>query len=273
MILVSRNITLFDIIKNGGDMAKLKDVQNTSAERAKDVNGKAKDLAQTTYEGAKDIAQVTYASVQDSVKPVINKTQAAFLAGLGLAQGLLAYNQKKSRKDMKWARKNMKRKQKQLQNLQSNVQENIGSGWMKALAMLQAGLGLAQIITEKNKRDASKNIKEAQKQAQKNLKETQKKVQKNLKETQGNLESGWNKTQRMFSKRSQQATATAKDMRDTAQKQLARYKRRRRRARTIFRMGLVLGVVLALLYAPFPGSEIRRRIASQVERYRANPAL
>src|SRR5579883_1251392 len=251
MILVSRNITLFDIIKNGGDMAKLKDVQNTSAERAKDVNGKAKDLAQTTYEGAKDIAQVTYASVQDSVKPVINKTQAAFLAGLGLAQGLLAYNQKKSRKDMKWARKNMKRKQKQLQNLQSNVQENIGSGWMKALAMLQAGLGLAQIITEKNKRDASKNIKE----------------------TQGNLESGWNKTQRMFSKRSQQATATAKDMRDTAQKQLARYKRRRRRARTIFRMGLVLGVVLALLYAPFPGSEIRRRIASQVERYRANPAL
>ncbi|HZO70707.1 MAG TPA: YtxH domain-containing protein [Ktedonobacteraceae bacterium] len=261
-------------------MAKLKDVQNTSAERAKDVNGKAKDLAQTTYEGAKDIAQVTYASVQDSVKPVINKTQAAFLAGLGLAQGLLAYNQKKSRKDMKWARKNMKRKQKQLQNLQSNVQENLGSGWTKALATLQAGFGLAQDITEKNKRDASKNLKEAQKKAQKNLKETQKTMQKNLKEAQGNLESGWNKTQRMFSKRSQsvskpisQATATAKDMRDTAQKQLARYKRRRRRARTIFRLGLVLGAILALLYTPFPGSEIRRRIASQVERYRANTAM
>lgn len=261
-------------------MAKLKDVQNTSAERAKDVNGKARDLAQTTYEGARDIAQTTYASVQDNVKPVINKTQAALLAGLGVAQGLLTYNQKKSRKDMKWARKNMKKKQRQLQDLQSNVQENIGSGWMKALAMLQAGLGVAQIITEKNKRNVSKNVKEAQKQAQKNLKEAQKQAQKNLKEAQGNLESGWDKTQRMFSKRSQsitkpisQATETAKDMRDTAQKQLARYKRRRRRARAVFRLGLVLGAVLALLYTPFPGSEIRHRIASQMERYRANLAM
>ena len=245
-------------------MAKLKYLQNTSS-GTKDVNGKVRDLAQTTYEGARDVAQTTYQSVQHNVRPVISKTQAAFLAGLGLAQGLLAYNQKKSRKDMKLARKNMKKRQRQLQ---ANIRENLGSGWMKAVAMLQAGLGLAQIITEKNKRDVSKNIKQAQKQAR-----------KNLKEMQGNLGSGWGKTQRILGRRAKsvskpisQATESAKDMRDIAQKKLARYKRRRRRARTIFRVGLLVGVVLALLYAPFPGSEMRHRIASQVEQYRAKLA-
>lgn len=249
-------------------MAKLKYLQNTSS-GTKDVNGKVKDLAQTTYEGARDIAQTTYESVQHNVKPVISKTQAAFLAGLGLAQGLIAYNQKKSRKDIKWARKNMKKKQKQLQTLQSNIRENLGSGWLKALAMMQAGLGLAQIIAEKNKRDVSKNIKQAQKKAR-----------KNLKEVQGNLGSGWDKTQRIFGQSAKsvgkplsQATESAKDMRDVAQKKLARYKRRRRRARTIFRVGLLVGVILALLYAPFPGSEMRQRIASRVEQYRAKLAI
>lgn len=247
-------------------MAKLKDAQNASTGHAKDVNGTARDVAQTTYEGAKNIAQTTYANVQGNVKPVISKTQAALLAGLGLAQGLLVYNQKKSRKNMKRARKNMKKKQRQFQNLQSNVQERLGSGWMRAQEMLQAGLGLLQTVTEKNKRDVSKNVKQAQKKAQ-----------KNLKAVRGNLESGWNKTQGILGKRSKaiskpisQATETAKDMRNAAQKQLARYKRRRRRARAIFRLGLILGTVLAILYTPFPGSEIRHRIASRVERYRAN---
>src|SRR5579885_927791 len=143
MVLVSRNMALLNVIKNGGDMAKLKDVQRVSTEQTKDVNAKARDLAQTTYEGAKNIAQTTYASVQDNVQPVINKTQAALLAGWGLAQGLLAYNRKKARKGVKSARKNMKKQQKQFQDLQSNVQDNLESGWLKALEMMQAGLSMA----------------------------------------------------------------------------------------------------------------------------------
>ena len=116
--------------------------------------------------------------------------------------------------------------------------------------------------------------KNAQK-AQKNLK----KAQENLQDLQGpaleSLGAGWGRTQDVVSRSAQQASkglsqaaATAQDLRNTAQDSYASYQGRRRRARTLFRWGLVIGVVLALLYAPVTGEETRKRIGEQWQQYR-----
>jgi len=70
-----------------------------------------------------------------------------------------------------------------------------------------------------------------------------------------------------------QVTSGAQDLRDSVQDRYASYQRRRQRARTLFRWGLVIGIVLALLYTPVPGEEVRRRIGEQWEQYKGYMGL
>jgi hypothetical protein len=61
--------------------------------------------------------------------------------------------------------------------------------------------------------------------------------------------------------RLEQARGNLEEARSAWREERARRARRRRRARFIFRVGLVVGIVLALLFAPRPGVETRRRLA------------
>src|SRR5262249_6969712 len=67
----------------------------------------------------------------------------------------------------------------------------------------------------------------------------------------------------------QQARENAKDVTEALQKRYARYQRRRRRNRIIFRIGLLSGIALAFCYTPISGSDIRQRIAQQWQHYRS----
>lgn len=144
------------------------------------------------------------------------------------------------------------------------------TGLARTQDTVQTGLSTAQDTWQGNVKRASKNLKKAQKKMKRSLASMQDSVQSGLEQTQDVLQSGLNKAQSVLSagrknvkragKGLQSATGSLKDAQGNVQQQFARYARRRRRAKVLFRLGLLTGVVLVLLYAPWPGSDTRRQL-------------
>jgi uncharacterized phage infection (PIP) family protein YhgE len=144
------------------------------------------------------------------------------------------------------------------------------TGLARTQDTVQTGLSTAQDAWQGNVKRASKNLKKTQKKMKRSLASMQDSVQSGLEQTQDVLQSGLNKAQSVLSagrknvkragKGLQSATGSLKDAQENVQQQLARYARRRRRAKVLFRLGLLTGVVLVLLYAPWPGSDTRRQL-------------
>lgn len=70
-----------------------------------------------------------------------------------------------------------------------------------------------------------------------------------------------------------QAGENVKELKETAQERHEQRVRKRRRARLMFRWGLIIGVVLALLYTPKPGVEIRTKLTELWHTYRTRLGL
>lgn len=111
-------------------------------------------------------------------------------------------------------------------------------------------------------------VQENMRKTQKNLKKAQKNLQKMQGPLQSNVKSGLAKTSDVFGKGTsqaryglKQASTRAKGLQDVWQEQSTKRQLRRKRAKTVFRWGLILGVALALLYSPIAGSEMRQRIS------------
>ncbi len=92
-------------------------------------------------------------------------------------------------------------------------------------------------------------------------------MQSGLSQTQDVLLTGLEAAQDVLGKNSKRASKSlkktqknVKDTRDASQSKLELRARRRKRAKAMFRLGLVAGIVLMLLYAPWPGSETRRQL-------------
>jgi hypothetical protein len=119
-------------------------------------------------------------------------------------------------------------------------------------------MGVAQDTLAKSAKQAQKNLKKAQK----NMQET---VGASLAKTQDLL----GESSKRASKSLQQVAASAVEAKAAMQEQYASYQQKRQSARTLFRWGLVVGVVLALLYAPYSGAEVRRRLMAQWEQARS----
>ena len=144
------------------------------------------------------------------------------------------------------------------------------TGLARTQDTVQTGLGTAQDAWQGNVKRASKNLKKTQKKMKRGLASMQDSVQSGLEQTQDVLQSGLNKAQSVLSagrknvkragKGLQSATGSLKDAQESVQQQFARYAKRRRRAKVLFRLGLLTGVVLVLLYAPWPGSDTRRQL-------------
>ena len=118
-------------------------------------------------------------------------------------------------------------------------------------------------------KDAKKKLKEARKNLKKLQGTLQDTVQTGLSQTQDVLLTGLGATQDVLGKSSKK-TATGlkeaqKNVQDTQrslQSQLERRARRRKRGRTMFRLGILVGFVGMLLYTPWPGSETRRQLVT-----------
>ncbi len=249
--------------------AKTREINNTATNVAQNTYANAKDLVQTTYENVKDVAQTALGNAQDRVQSRAKKRTAATAAGLGVAQLLFNRGKKQSKKNVKKAQKNLGGVVDTLQDVSGNAVNTLQDTVKPGLVATQAALGAAQVALQKNTRKAQKNLQKAQ---------------KNLQELQGpvleSLGDSWEKTQDLVGKSAKKAsqgivqvTSGAQDLRDSVQDRYASYQRRRQRARTLFRWGLVIGIVLALLYTPVPGEEVRRRISEQWEQYKGYMGL
>jgi hypothetical protein len=84
---------------------------------------------------------------------------------------------------------------------------------------------------------------------------------------QESIQSGLEQTQVALGKHVKEARKGIKKakeslqaVQDSVQHELATSARKRRVAKTVFRLGLVAGVVVALLYTPWPGSATRHQL-------------
>jgi gas vesicle protein len=178
---------------------------------------------------------------------------------LGVLRGILQSNKRANRKNLKKAQKNLKA-------VQGTVQDSVAYTWAKAQDTIQTSVDVAQAAIQKNSDLAQKKLNKAQKQAMKNLATMQSSVvTPSLLKAQDVL----TKSSTQAGKGLMQAASSAKDVRDAVQDQYTSYVSKRKRARAMFRWGLVIGVVLAILYAPVAGSELRSRLAAQWQNYRS----
>jgi hypothetical protein len=259
-------------------MAKLLDRRKTDNTKqaaahnlTKDAKLAAKDAAQLAYVNTKDAAQSTY----ETVKSNLNKTQAIITAGTAAAAAaagsILHDNLKDSNKKAQEAQKNLK-------HTQNVAQVSASKSLSRAKDVLQTGIsyaqdalststdyaqsttGYAQKIWKKNAKEASKNLKKAQK----NLHNLQDTVSPKIAHTQEALSKGAVQA----TKNIQHVASSAKDKSEALQEQYAQHQRQRQRAKTLFRIGLVAGILATLLYTPIEGSEVRQRIGEQWNRYR-----
>jgi hypothetical protein len=220
----------------------------------------------TVMDKAKGVAQSTLATVQggvDLMQAGLARTQDTVQTGLSAAQDTWQGNVKRANKNLKKAQKKMKRSL-------ASMQDSVQSGLEQTQDALQGGLDVAQDTWQGNVKRASKSLKKAQKKMKHRLASMQDSVQSGLEQTQDVLQSGLSKAQGVLSvgsknvkragKGLQKATGSLKDAQDSVQQQLARYARRRKRAKVLFRVGLLTGIVLILLYAPWPGSDTRRQL-------------
>lgn len=115
---------------------------------------------------------------------------------------------------------------------------------------LKKGMSTTQDTLQKRARGAQKNLKRLRKTAQKRL-------DAGLSATQDLLEGTSKSVQRNLA----EVNSSIKDAGKTLQKRRQQAQARRARARGLFRWGLVLGLVLALCFAPMKGAQARERLA------------
>lgn len=232
-------------------MATLNHVKSTGVETAKDMGKKTRSLARTTSAQVQKGGEQTYKQTRRGLR----KVQIVTTVGGALLQGWRLYNKQRATN--------------QTQHMQQNVQKKLEPVWSKMQAVLLEGCEAAQEKLEKQAKNASKQLKKARKDVQHMQKVVRKNVKSGLSSIQEGLESRWSATQGTLEKGSHQVQkgliqpgANARDARETARKRYKHAQRKRARARKMFRRGVVIGIVLAFLFTPVPGSEVRRRLMS-----------
>ncbi len=226
-----------------GHMATLNNLNSTSVDTARDIGNKARHGTQTLSAKAQKRGQ----QISRRARSGLQKAQIGITVGSTLLQSLLHYNERK-------ARQNQRKVIHQAHHLRNALQDTLRPAWSKTEDVIQGGLETTQDALQKS----MKNARERLTKAQKNLERLEK-------ASRERLESGWSAVQDRVEEGSQQmrgmltrAGSNAKGSRQTAQK---RHKHsRRKRSRALFRLGLVIGLALALLYTPFTGAEARQRV-------------
>jgi ElaB/YqjD/DUF883 family membrane-anchored ribosome-binding protein len=194
---------------------------------------------------AGDIAQSTVSTLQASLA----KTKDLLSTGYDVAQEQLKRGKKQTEKGLKKAQKNMG-------SAQDTIQDKVQLALPLAQGLVGAGLGLAQVVMDRNLKRANKNLEKAQR----NLKRVQGSVQDSVQSSFGAAQDVLSKGTQKAGESLTKVTDNVKDLQDSFQSRLELYQRRRARAKMLFRVGLVSGVVLALLFTPWPGSETRRQL-------------
>lgn len=198
--------------------------------------------------------------VSDRAGDVSQTAVSTLQAGLAKSQDLLSSGfdvaQEQLRQGKKQTQKGLDKTQKNIGRVQDTVQDKAQSTLLMLQGLIQAALSIAQVVIAQNLKRANKSLTKAQKNLSHLQGSVQDSVQSGLKVAPNVLGKGT----KTFGKSLAKVTENVKDMQGSFQKQLERHQRKQARKKALFRMGLVSGIVLALLYAPWPGSETRRQL-------------
>lgn len=114
---------------------------------------------------------------------------------------------------------------------------------------------------------ASAQTQKALHQTRKNLKQIQHTAQENVASGLSNMRDRWDDGSQHARESLVSMGSHLQDRRERAEEHHRQAQRRRARARTLFRWGILIGLIVAFLYTPVPGSEVRRRIAQRWRQY------
>jgi sorbitol-specific phosphotransferase system component IIBC len=200
------------------------------------------------------------------------RTQAAYDRSKDAAQDLLARAKKRARFTFKRTRNATENQLAQAQKSTKTRLDKVQNFLAACVALISA---IAALFYDKQ-RKAQEKVKQAQvallKTATPIVERTQDVVATNAKRASRSVQQAQDAvtaSAKRASRSVQQATENAKDATEALQNRYARYQRRRRRNRIIFRIGLLSGVMLALCYTPIAGSDMRQRIVQQWQHYRS----
>ncbi|HLI07880.1 MAG TPA: hypothetical protein VKV40_15030 [Ktedonobacteraceae bacterium] len=233
---------------------------------ADQLNGNA---VQPTAEKAKsvtaDVVTTVSTFIEDALLPNISKIQAVLLAGLALGQEIMKRNARKASK------------------AQETVASTAAASLHAAQDVAQSGLSTTQDVLQENVKHARKNLKKAQKSmkvAQKAaatgatavLSKTQDVLQSglstagdmlpsNLVSSQNALQKNVKRARKNLKKASESVGESLEDVGEAVQHKTSSF---------LFRVGIVTGLVLVLLYTPWPGSETRAKLADLFQRAKQN---
>jgi len=153
-----------------------------------------------------------------------------------------------------------------MSRVQDSAQDKVQSALPVAQGLVGAGLGVAQVLLGRNVRRANKNLKNIQgtvgESVQSGLSVAQDVLDKGTKQASKRLQKGTKQASKSLIK----VTENVKDVQGSFQDRLESYQRKRARAKALFRIGLVAGIVGALLYTPWPGAETRSRLGGYLQR-------
>jgi paraquat-inducible protein B len=244
------------------------------------LNGNA---VQPTTEKAKNVASNTVATVaafiEDVLLPNLGRTQALLLAGLALAQEILKRNRKRAEKNVSNVQESvasttktgLNKAQDVAQSGLSTAKSALQSGLSTVQDAAQSGLDTAQDVLQKSVKSARKDLKKAQRTMKVARKAAAVGSTVAVSKAQDVLQSGLDTTQdalqknvRRASKSLQKAGESMQDVGETVQHKTSRF---------FFRVGIVTGLVLILLYTPWPGSETRAKLANLFQQARQNLAF
>ena len=249
---------------------------STVRERSMAQVDKAKGAALTGYANAKDAAQGTYASTQDTLQTGLDKTQHTLVNGWEKVQDWLhTLNQGNDiTNELPVLTKNRGG------ILPHLTQDNIQTASAQAQKKVQKSLNKAQDAANKQAAQASAGLAKAQQKlgkawggVQDTLGGVQDTLQDNVQTSTAKFSKTLDKGTKKATKNLTKATTNIKGMRDNAQDRYEHHLRKQQRARSMFRWGLVIGVVLALLYTPKPGVEMRAQLATWWQHYRTRLGL
>jgi type I site-specific restriction endonuclease len=141
-------------------------------------------------------------------------------------------------------------------------QDTVLSSLAKTQDTLQTGLSSAQDVWQQNVKRANKNLNKARKKMKPVLESAQESIQFGF----DLAKDAWQQNVKNANKNLKKAKKSITDVQQSVQNQLAGYARKRKRVRNVFRLGLLVGIVLALLYTPWPGSDTRRQLIAWWQR-------
>lgn len=159
--------------------------------------------------------------------------------------------------------------------VQERVKDAVQTGLAKTQEGISAGLDSTQDALkgmQKGSKKYAKSLKKMQKGASKNVKSLQKSASKNMKSLQKGAKENLKNLQQGVGSNMQAAQKNVQQVGNALQSRRAKAARQRSRKKWVFRLGLLSGVVAALLFTPRPGSEMRSQLASFWQRLTARRA-